>query len=582
MAPFFLTKIKNRLGVKPRVGKKYKDINPEDIFLDSTNLPGYEAHALEGRIERPIDAATLFLVKCALGIIVLLLAGELWHLSIWQGKTYAQVSENNRLEQSLIFANRGVVLDRNGVELATNDIKADASGFAERVYAPMKGLAHLVGYVKYPKADKNGFYYDTNYQAKDGVELAYDSQLAGTNGEKLIETDVKGNHTSESVVEEPVDGQTLNLSVDAKVTEQLYDGIAELAQRSGFIGGAGVIMDVKTGELLALTSYPEYDQNMMTQGVSQTTFASLLKDPHMPFLDRAVGGLYTPGSIVKPIVALAALNEKIISPNKQILSTGSISVPNPYDPAHPSVFKDWRVNGWTDMREALAVSSDVYFYSVGGGYGDQKGLGISLIDKYFKQFGLTDETKIALPGEVAGVIASPAWKKEHFGSDAWRLGDTYITAIGQYGTQVTPIDAVRFISAIANGGTFLKPSVLKDGDPHPVEKVAQLPQSDWQIVRDGMRGSVTHGTSVALNVPYVAAAGKTGTAEVGSGKSYVHSWSVGFFPFDNPRYAWVVVMDRGPSTNTTGAGSIMRKVFDWMEANEPEYFATVASSTTAR
>ena len=224
------------------------------------------------------------------------------------------------------------------------------------------------------------------------------------------------------------------------------------------------------------------------------------------------------------------------------------------------------------MRAALAVSSDTYFYSIGGGYKDQKGLGITLLDKYFQSFNLTDRTGVELLGEVEGVIPTPAWKKEKFNNEVWRLGDTYITSIGQYGTQITPLNAVRFVSAIANRGKILKPSLLLGGEGDPIENTVEFSDEDWQVVHDGMRQSVTYGTSVGLNVPYVKAAAKTGTAEVGSAKLYVHSWSVGFFPFENPKYAWAVVMERGPSKNLFGATSIVRQLFDWMAINAPEYF----------
>jgi penicillin-binding protein 2 len=221
----------------------------------------------------------------------------------------------------------------------------------------------------------------------------------------------------------------------------------------------------------------------------------------------------------------------------------------------------------------------VYFYSIGGGYGDQKGLGISLIDKYLSMFDLTKETHIALPGETSGVIATPEWKAAHFQGDSWRLGDTYITAIGQYGTQVTPINAARFIAAIANKGKLVTP-VLKKGEQGAIEKTLDFSPEEWQVVQEGMKGSVDYGTSVAINVPYVSAAGKSGTAEVGAGKAYVNSWSVGFFPYEHPRYAWAVVMEKGPATNTVGATTIMRRVFDWIEANEPEYFATTSNASS--
>jgi len=572
MFKLLLRKIKKGLNQFTQANGKYQDINPEDIFLDSTNLPGFEEHRLEGRIEKPMGRETFLIMKIVLALIILALVSKLWILGIKQGSIYAQISENNRLEQTLIFANRGLIYDRNMRELATNAVKEGDNDFADRVYPPIKGLAHVTGFVKYPLSDWMGIYYEEYYRGRDGVELAYNDLLNGINGLKLRETDVFGNITSESVVEKPVDGSPLILSIDARLTEILHKAIESLARDKGFVGGAAVLMDVQTGEILALTSFPEYDQNILTRGANQSAINLLVNDQSKPFLNRVIGGLYTPGSILKPIVALAALHEKLISPTKQILSTGSITVPNPYDPSKPSVFKDWKAHGWTDMREALAVSSDTYFYSIGGGFGDQKGLGITLLDKYFQLFGLTERTKVELLGEVEGVIPTPEWKKEKFDNEIWRLGDTYITAIGQYGTQITPLNAAKFISAVANGGKVLKPSIIFGGKSEPVERIIEFSDVDWKVVREGMRDAVTYGTSVGLNVPYVKVAAKTGTAETGSAKLYVHSWSVGFFPFEHPRFAWAVVMERGPSSNTLGATSVVRRLLDWMNVNTPEYF----------
>ncbi|MCR4279129.1 MAG: penicillin-binding transpeptidase domain-containing protein [Candidatus Zambryskibacteria bacterium] len=568
----FFKKFRRKLNLSKPINRKYQDINPEDIFLDSTNLPGFDEHALEGRIERPMSHTTFFVLKIVFALLIIALGSKLWLLGVKDGEVYAQISDNNRLEQTLIFANRGAILDRNGIELATNEIKEDDGDFPGRLYAPMDGLAHAVGYLKYPLKDRSGVYYEIEYRAKGGVETAYDDVLKGKNGLKLIETDVLGNVTSESTIEKPVDGESLTTSLDAKVTEVLYDAMSELVGRQGFRGGVGVIINVETGEILALTSYPEYDQNLMTKGIDQKTFDSLINSPGKPFLNRAIGGLYTPGSILKPVVALAALNEGIISPEKEILSTGSISVPNPYDPTKPSIFGDWKVHGWTAMREALAVSSDTYFYSVGGGFDGQKGLGIGLLDRYFKLFAIEDLTGIELPGEVRGLIPTPEWKAEKFDGDIWRLGDTFITAIGQYGTQMTPLSAARMTAAIANKGKVLKPSLLLGGSSEPIIDSLEFKEKDWKVIHEGMRGGVTYGTSVGLNVPYVEAAAKTGTAEVGTGKLYVNSWSVGFFPYKNPKYAWAVIMERGPSNNNIGATSIMRTLFDWMSINAPHYF----------
>jgi len=170
------------------------------------------------------------------------------------------------------------------------------------------------------------------------------------------------------------------------------------------------------------------------------------------------------------------------------------------------------------------------------------------------------------------VIPTPEWKSKRFNGDNWRLGDTYITSIGQYGTQVTPLNAARFTAAFANRGKLLKPSLLKGGRSVPVVATLDFSDEEWAIVNEGMLEGVKYGTSVGLNVPYVTSGAKTGTAEIGAAKAFVHSWSVGFFPFDKPRYAWAVIMEKGPATNTIGATSVMRRLFDWMNVNAPEYF----------
>lgn len=564
----------NKLIRKIRRSRHYQDIDPEDIFIDSANLPGFAENSFAGRIEKPMGPKTFLAVKACVLVLVAVIGFKLWMLGVQDGHVYAEISENNRLAQTVIFANRGVILDRNGIELASNSIKDEGSDFAARQYPSYKGLAHAVGYVKYPLKDAQGNYYEFNYRGRDGAERVYDAILAGTNGLKLVETDALGNVTSESVIDRPKDGRPISLSLDAKVSDRLANTMNAAIKDRGFVGGAAAIMDVRTGELIALVSLPEYDQNVMADGKDKASISSLLSSPSKPLLNRAVSGLYSPGSIIKPIIALAALNEGLISPEKKIHSSGSITIPNPYDPSKPSIFRDWKAHGWSNMREALAVSSDVYFYSIGGGFGDQKGLGIERIDRYLSLFGLTEKTGIDLLGEVSGTIPTPEWKKATFDGDIWRLGDTYITAIGQYGTQVTPLEAVRFTAAIANGGKLIVPSILVGGSPASKEKVAreiEFSDADWQIVRAGMRDGVTFGTSVGLNVPYVKVAAKTGTAEVGAAKKYVHSWSTGFFPYDNPRYAFAVVLEKGPSTNTVGATSIMRDLLDWMSIYAPEY-----------
>lgn len=555
-----------------------REINPDEIFLDSKNLPQFDTQQFEGRIEKPITRKTIAILGAFFFLVGGIFMSRAWFLQVVDGETYALRSENNRLDHIPIFAKRGVMYDRNKVELAWNSLNSLVPGseVPERSYINADGFAHVLGYVSYPSKDSNGYFYQEDFIGKNGVEKEYNDLLAGENGLKLIEVDALGKKQSESTVKPPQDGQDLILSIDSRVQEKLYSIIGETARERGFTGGAGIIMDVHTGEVLALTSFPEYSPAVLSSGSDARAISAYINDSRKPFLDRATNGLYTPGSIVKPYVALAALAEKVIDPAKKILSTGSISIPNPYYPDIKSVFMDWRPQGWVDMRDALAVSSDVYFYEIGGGYQDQKGLGIYNIDKYMKMFGISQKTNIDLPGESEGTIPSPEWKAENFNGEAWRIGDTYHTAIGQYGFQVTPVQMVRAVASIARGGILVTPHVLwkTDGTQNlmlPQEQKIDMDQSYFTVVREGMRKVVQGGTGSALDTPNVAVAGKTGTAELGISKKFVNSWVTGFFPYDNPRFAFAVVMEHGPRENLVGAPYVMRTLLDWMAGNTPEY-----------
>jgi len=329
-------------------------------------------------------------------------------------------------------------------------------------------------------------------------------------------------------------------------------------------------MDVETGELLALTSFPSYDPGVMANGGNVDLINEYNNDDRFPFLNKAVSGVYTPGSVVKPFVAYAALAEGVISPNKQIVSTGQIVIPNPYTPSQPSIFRDWRAHGVMTMREAIAFSSNVYFYEIGGGFGSQEGLGITRMAKYYRLFGLGETTGVNIATENPGVVPDPQWKQETFDDD-WRLGDTYFTAIGQYGFQSTPLQILRAYAALANGGKLLTPHVLKDQQGEYED--LNLNESYLRIIHEGMRMAVNMdgGTARGLDIKSVAFAAKSGTAEIGAGNAYVNSWISGFWPYEKPKYAFVLMMDRAPRSNSLGAGRIMGDVVRWMEINRPEY-----------
>jgi penicillin-binding protein 2 len=490
-------------------------------------------------------------------------------LQVVRGDDNNQKAENNHLRQTPVFAERGLIYDRNHTLLAWNVPNEEDNSFSLRQYIDLPGLSHVLGYVKYPTKDSSGFYYREQLGGVDGVEGYDDEALAGTNGLQIVETDATGKVQSESVINPPIHGQNETLSIDSALQSELYKQIGALAAKAGFVGGAGVVMDVHTGDILAMTSFPEFNSQIMTDGKDSAAINQYNKDVNHPFLDKVVSGLYTPGSIVKPYMALAALQEKVIDPAKQIMSTGSITVPNPYFPELSSVFRDWKPLGLMDMRHALAMSSDVYFYTVGGGFGDQKGLGIKAIDSYLKLFGFGGDVGSGFFNDKVGTIPTPEWKAANFNGEPWRLGDTYHTAIGQYGFQVTPIQAVRAAASIANGGLLLEPKIFTN---QPVQKmpVAIDPQN-FEVVREGMRLGVTDGISTVLNVPYVDVASKTGTAELGVTKALVNSWSTGFFPYEDPHYAFAVIMEKGSRDNLTGSIFVMRGLLDWISQNAPQY-----------
>ncbi|MCX6752183.1 MAG: penicillin-binding transpeptidase domain-containing protein [Candidatus Nomurabacteria bacterium] len=564
-------------------------VEPDEIFLDSKNLQNFDRQQFEGRIEKPISKRTIVFLGAFFFLMIIIFGTRLIDLQVKNGDSYRQRSENNILQKVNIFAERGAIYDRNKKELVWNEKSDNETGdLSELSYTRAylsPGFSHVLGYVSYPTKDHAGNYWQDEFIGKDGLEKKYNDKINGENGSKIIETDARGNIHSENIVNMPNRGSDLVTSIDSRIQTELFTLIRNLSESNNFTGGAGVMMNAQNGEILASTSFPEYDSGVLSLGKDSKKISTYVTDKRKFFLDRTISGLYTPGSIVKPFFALGALTEGVIDQNKKILSTGSISIPNPYFPDQKTVFKDWRVNGWTNMAEALAVSSDVYFYEIGGGFEDQKGLGITNIEKYANLFGFGDRTGVDLPDETKGTIPSPGWKALNFKGDAWRIGDTYHTAIGQYGFQVTPMEMARAVSAIANYGKLLTPHFLLNDTEMPARNASHsdaggenqvtqinIPKEYFDVVHEGMRQAVTDGTATSLNVPYVKVAVKTGTAQIGVANNKVNSWVIGFFPYENPKYAFAVMMEAGPTTNSANASTIMRELLDWMSTNTPEYF----------
>ncbi|MBP9836422.1 MAG: hypothetical protein KBC78_01160 [Candidatus Pacebacteria bacterium] len=555
--------------------KRQTQVEVDEVLFDATNILGLDLDRLEGKRELPIANKSIYKVGVVFVLVALFFLGKVYDLQVINGEKLFAIAESNSVDRDTIIAERGVIYDRKGEMVVWNEVdQRGVHDFPIRAYTDRLGLGQVLGYVSYPKKDNRGFYFRTEYIGRNGVEAAYDEVLKGKNGSKIVVADALNNVISEHALDYAVSGDPLYLSIDAELSEAMYQIISTSSAQAGFRSGAGAIMDVETGELIALTSFPSYDPEIMADGHEVEIINSYNQDDRLPFLNKVVGGAYTPGSIVKPFVAYAALSEKIIDPNKVIVSTGEIVIPNPYNPSNPSRFTDWRAHGAMTMREAIAFSSNVYFYTIGGGYGDQKGLGITKMSEYYRKFGLGSTTGINIAEEQAGVVPDPAWKKKVFDDD-WRLGDTYFTSIGQFGFLTTPIQMLRAYSALANGGHLVDPHVIKDKQGNSVD--IHLNPDYLKIIHEGMRMTVTldGGTARGLERKDVAVAAKSGTAEVGSGNAYVNSWAAGFFPYENPKYAFILMMDRAPRSNALGASRIMGNVVEWMSENRPEYLGIV-------
>ncbi len=399
-----------------------------------------------------------------------------------------------------------------------------------------------------------------DYIGKTGLEEYYEPYLRGVPGQSRSANLNSGlpaqanSINSDQISVSPQPGDNLVLNIDADLQQRLYNDLGANLQKLGGKKGAAVAMDPRTGAILALVSYPSYDDNDFSNGISAADYSKIINDPSQPLFDRAIAAKYPTGSTIKPFEASAALQEKIISPDKQINDPGYILVHSQYDPSVVYRFGGVEAHGLVDMRKAIAVSSNIYFYTVGGGYGDQQGLGPARIKKYLSLFGWNQKTGVDLPDEFSGFIPDPAWKKATKGQ-AWYDGDTYNLAIGQSDLETTPIQVASAYCAIANGGTLYVPQIVNrivSGDSTKTVKQFEpqiirsgfIDPANLEIVREGMRDGVDkdYGLSRVLNDLPVQAAAKTGTAEIGI-KNYYNVWSSVFAPYDNPQIVLVVTAE---------------------------------------
>lgn len=420
-----------------------------------------------------------------------------------------------------------------------------------RNYVLGQPFAHLLGYTgRVTQEDVESFksYAINDSSGKIGLEKSYENYLRGTPGKVESQKTAVGFQKSRKVVSEQAPGNNLVLNIDADLQQKIYEELEKSIKNVGSNKGAAVAMDPRNGQVLALVSYPSYDNNLFAKGISQKDLDSLLNDPYEPFFNRAVSAQYPTGSTIKPFEAAGALQENIISPDKLINDQGFIEIKNKYDPDIVYRFGGVKPHGLVDMKKALAVSSNIYFYTIGGGYESQQGLGPTKIAEYLSLFGWGEKTGIDLPGEFKGFIPTPEWKKQAKG-EGWWDGDTYNLSIGQSDLQVTPLQLASAYCAVANSGVLYKPQIVKEivglqeFEPEIIRQNF-IDEKNLQIVREGMLDGVQkpYGSSYVLSDLPVAVAAKTGTAEIGR-NGYYNTWSSVFGPYENPNIVLVVIIE---------------------------------------
>jgi len=468
-------------------------------------------------------------------------------------------SLNSFIEES----NRSILISENLdhqtlilIEIRINELKGFYVSYnSTRYYEKAPIFSHIIGYLGKETEEK--------YVGKEGLEKSYQDVLKKNPGKVQIERDAYGNIISKEIISLPQSGESLILWLNSKLQEKTYQVLEETLKRTGAKKAVAIALDPKTGGVLALVSIPSYDNNLFTKGADVQTLKDLLNNPEEPLFNRAISGLYSTGSTIKPLIATAALEEELISPDKKIFCEGEINVPHKYDPEIIYYYKDWTVHGPTDMRKAIAESCNVYFYTIGGGYKNQEGLGPSKIKQYLKLFGWGSKTGIDLPGEAAGSIPSPEWKKE-VKKENWVDGDTYNLSIGQGDLLISPLQVVVAFTAIANKGTLFSPKIVKyiaDSDKNIIEEIEPeiikknfVNPENLEIVRQGMRMAVTgerspQASSFLLNSLPVTAAAKTGTAQTPIKGNY-HNWISVFAPYEEPEIVLTIMFENVEGVQT--------------------------------
>jgi len=436
-----------------------------------------------------------------------------------------------------------------------------------RIYKNALFNAHIIGRIgkisqdEYEKLKDDGYTQDSIIGI-EGIEKKFEKYLKGEQGIQFIEVDKFGRVNKSTNSKYSKKGANITLTIDEDLQIATYKSLEKVLKmiQSGYFSekypdakaGAAAVINVKTGDVLALVSYPSYDPNIFIRGIKIDEWQKLINDKTRPMFNRAIAGSYPPGSTFKILTAIAGLQEKVITPNEKILDTGRYLyfASSGFTPACWIWNRYHRTHGWVNVSDALKVSCNVFFYETG------RRLGISKISKYATLFGLGEKTNIQIDGESKGVLANPENKKKIF-SQSWYPGDTVIAAIGQSINAFTPIQMASFISTVANGGIRYQVNIVKEISTNDgqillkskpkVLNTINMDKSTKEAIFEGMKGVTSEegGTARAAfnGLPFIVA-GKTGTSQFGSSKNN-HGWFVGFAPYDDPQIAFAIVIEKG-------------------------------------
>ena len=443
-----------------------------------------------------------------------------------------------------------------------------AEDYAREYTTP--GLAtHILGRTgqissdEYQKNKQNGYGINDTI-GKQGIERWAEKYLRGKDGVTGTYTEIDGKSVELSEGQEPVPGNYVMLTIDYDIQATLERSLENTIKAIGGDCNAGgaVVLDVNTGDTLAIASYPTYDMTTFDE-----EYSKLVQNESNPMLNRAVSGLYSPGSTFKPLTAIAGIQSGVVTPKEHITCTGIYDYYKDYQPSCWIWSEYNSTHGAQDVTHAIENSCNVYFYELG------RRLGIDRLDEYAKKFGLGEYTGIELTEETAGHMASPEYKKQavvNVTDSDWFGGDTLQAAIGQSYSLFTPVQLANYCATIANGGTRYKVnlidsirssvdgSVVEKFGSEVVEKIDMDPQTVDQI-HNGMKKVVDEGSARSIFEGYpIAVGGKTGTAQLGKGAN--NAVFIAFAPFDNPKIAVAVVLEHG--VRGTNAGRVARDVFD--------------------